>query len=73
MIRILSIGDSWDDIPYRIEGKKLLANQNVIMLRYLFRNEDESTWDAALVYASGVKLNGLVIRRDKERALCLAK
>ncbi|MGQ6017445.1 lysozyme [Serratia sp. IR-2025] len=25
------------------------------------------------VYASGVKLNGLVIRRDKERALCLAK
>ncbi len=25
------------------------------------------------VYASGVKLNGLVIRRDKERALCLVK
>jgi lysozyme len=25
------------------------------------------------VYASGVKRNGLVIRRDKERALCLAK
>lgn len=25
------------------------------------------------VYAGGVKLNGLVIRRDKERALCLAK
>lgn len=25
------------------------------------------------VYANGVKLNGLVIRRDKERALCLAK
>ncbi|QNQ56184.1 lysozyme [Serratia liquefaciens] len=25
------------------------------------------------VYAGGVKLNGLMIRRDKERALCLAK
>lgn len=25
------------------------------------------------VYASGVKLNGLAIRRDRERALCLAK
>lgn len=25
------------------------------------------------VYASGVKINGLVTRRDKERALCLAK
>lgn len=25
------------------------------------------------VYASGVKLNGLVIRRNKERAVCLAK
>ncbi|MER2926845.1 lysozyme [Serratia nevei] len=31
--------------------------------------EQFSRW----VYAGGVKLNGLVIRRDKERALCLAR
>lgn len=49
LLRILSVGEAWDDIPYRIEGKKLLANQSVIRLCYIFRNEDESTWDAALV------------------------
>ena len=27
----------------------MLANVDVIRLRYIFRNEDESTWDAALV------------------------
>lgn len=49
LIRILSVGEEWEDTHYRIEGNKLMANQNVIRLRYIFRNEDESTWDAALV------------------------
>ncbi|MBU4682396.1 hypothetical protein KC222_10250 [Cedecea davisae] len=49
LIRVLSIGERHDDIPFRIEGKRLLANLNVVRLRYVFRNEDESTWDAALV------------------------
>ncbi|HIG9580639.1 TPA: hypothetical protein ACYEKW_002006 [Escherichia coli] len=49
LIRVLSIGEPQDDIPYRIEGNKLLANVNAVRLRYIFRNEDESTWDAALV------------------------
>lgn len=49
LIRILSIGEEFDDIPYRIEGNRLLANLNAIRLRYIWRNEDESTWDPALV------------------------
>lgn len=49
LLRILSVGNEHDDIRYRIEGRKLLANINVIELRYIFRNEDESTWDSALV------------------------
>lgn len=49
LIRILSVGEDYEDIPYRIEGKRLLANQSVIRLRYIWRNEDESTWDPALV------------------------
>lgn len=49
LIRVLSVGDQHDDIPYRIEGKRLLANLQSVQLRYVFRNEDESTWDAALV------------------------
>lgn len=46
---ILSVGREYEDIGYRVEGNRLLANQNVIYLRYLFRNEDESTWDSSLV------------------------
>ncbi|MGG2142576.1 hypothetical protein ACD630_17635, partial [Symbiopectobacterium sp. RP] len=34
---------------YRQEGRKILANINTLKLRYLFRNDDESTWDPALV------------------------
>ncbi|STD21587.1 Uncharacterised protein [Enterobacter asburiae] len=49
LIRVLSVGELRDDIDYRIEGSRLLANVDVIRLRYIFRNEDESTWDAALV------------------------
>lgn len=49
LIRVLSVGEQRDDIDYRIEGSRLLANVDVIRLRYIYRNEDESTWDAALV------------------------
>lgn len=49
LIRVLSVGEPHDDIPYRIEGNRLLANIDTVRLRYTFRNEDESTWDASLV------------------------
>ncbi|MGK0735948.1 hypothetical protein ACSFCT_04025 [Yokenella regensburgei] len=56
LIRVLSIGEQHDDIPYRIEGNRLLANVQVARLRYVFRNEDESTWDAALVNVAEVMM-----------------
>ncbi|HCU2526434.1 TPA: hypothetical protein OUK38_002988 [Enterobacter hormaechei] len=51
LIRVLSVGEPQDEIDYRIEGSRMLANVDVIRLRYIYRNEDEdeSTWDAALV------------------------
>ncbi|MDF3613690.1 hypothetical protein P3S34_26705, partial [Enterobacter hormaechei] len=49
LVRVLSVGEPRDDIDYRIEGSRLLANIDVIRLRYIFRNEGESTWDSALV------------------------
>ncbi|EPG8310732.1 TPA: hypothetical protein N3Z37_002170 [Klebsiella aerogenes] len=49
VLRILSVGDVHDDVPYRVENGRLMANQQVIYLRYIFRNEDESTWDSALI------------------------
>ncbi|MEN3260093.1 hypothetical protein AAH678_15295 [Sodalis endosymbiont of Spalangia cameroni] len=56
LIRVLSVGERYDDIPYRIEGKRLLANVQEVRLRYIFRSEDESTWDVALVNVAEVTM-----------------
>ncbi|MBT0726813.1 hypothetical protein HGT73_05350 [Rosenbergiella australiborealis] len=49
LLRLLSVGEVADDIDYQLEGNRLLANINMLKVRYIFRNEDESTWDAALI------------------------
>lgn len=56
LLRVLSVGEPHDDIPYRIEGNRLLTDVQVVRLRYVFRNEDESTWDAALVDVAEVMM-----------------
>ncbi|WAZ04945.1 lysozyme [Serratia marcescens] len=49
--------------------------QKSTMFRLFRQGDTEAACDQfpRWVYAGGVKLNGLVIRRDKERTLCLAK
>lgn len=49
-LRILSVGDYGAEIDYRIEGRMLLADESAPKLRYIFRNEVESTWDAMLIH-----------------------
>ncbi|WP_440530987.1 lysozyme [Serratia marcescens] len=51
------------------------AMQKSTMFRLFRQGETVAACDQfpRWVYAAGVKLNGLVIRRDKERALCLAE
>jgi hypothetical protein len=49
-LRTLSVGDYGAEIDYRIEGRAVLANEAALKLRYIFRNENESTWDAMLVH-----------------------
>lgn len=50
--RTVSVGEdeeSPDD--YAIEGRKILMDTNVCYLRYIWKNNVESTWDAILVDA----------------------
>ena len=52
LLRVLSIGESTqlqDD--YEIEGRYILMSRSSCYLRYVFRNEEESTWDALLIDA----------------------
>jgi hypothetical protein len=50
-LRTLSVGDYGNEIDYRIEGRKILADDSVLYLRYIFRNDQESTWDTMLIDA----------------------
>lgn len=47
--RVLEVGNSNQQIDYLVEGRAIQANTTVLELRYVFRNEVESTWDAHLV------------------------
>ncbi|CAI8724706.1 hypothetical protein [Pseudomonas sp. IT-P4] len=48
-LRVLEVGSSDVQIDYLVEGRAIQANTTVLELRYVFRNEVESTWDASLV------------------------
>lgn len=48
-LRTLSVGEPGEEIDFCTEGQMLLADDSVLKLRYIFRNETESTWDTMLV------------------------
>lgn len=50
-LRTLQVGEEDIPEPYAMEGRKFLANTNVLYVRYIFRNESEGTWDSMLVHA----------------------
>lgn len=50
-LRVLSVGLAGAADPYLVEGRKLLCNANPAFLRYVWRNDNPTTWDAMLVRA----------------------
>lgn len=50
-LRTLSVGQEGDVPDYRMESSKILCDDNPLYLRYVYRNEDVSKYDALLVEA----------------------
>lgn len=50
-LRTLQVGRVGERPEYRIEGRTILMHENTCRLRYVFRNDNPSTWDALLVHA----------------------
>lgn len=50
-LRVLQVGEERIPEPYTVEGRKILANTNVLNLIYIFKNTVEATWDSLLVDA----------------------
>lgn len=47
----LSIGEEGGEAEYLVEGRKLLCDENPVLLRYVFRNTVPASWDPVLVWA----------------------
>lgn len=50
-LRTLQVGDDYEAPAFRNESGRILANATALPLRYIWRNENESTWDAMLIEA----------------------
>lgn len=55
-LRTLSVGPDGYEVDYKSESGMLLANGTSLALRYIFRNDNEGTWDAMLVTAMELKM-----------------
>jgi hypothetical protein len=50
-LRLLSIGEEGEIIAFQLEAGKILCDEDPVNLRYLFRNENVTSWDSLLVEA----------------------
>jgi hypothetical protein len=50
-LRMLSVGEYGNEPDYLIEGRRVLCDVSPLKIRYIFRNESVSTWDASLCQA----------------------
>lgn len=55
-LRTLSVGQEGYEVDYKHESGKILAGGTSLPLRYIFRNDNEATWDAMLVRAMELKM-----------------
>lgn len=56
LLRILSIGERGQYLEYSVEGRRVLSDDTVLRLRYVYQNDNPATWDAALVYAAELRM-----------------
>lgn len=55
-LRTLQVGTDEQSIPYRIEGRKVLADVDSLPLRYVRRLEDPQLWDSHLVQVATIAM-----------------
>lgn len=55
-LKTISVGPDGYEVDYKHESGKILANGTSLALRYISRNDNESTWDSMLVHAMELKM-----------------
>lgn len=59
-LRTLSVGELGFPERYVTEGRKYLSNANPLLVRYIFRNDNEATWDAMLIEAMTLAMRAIL-------------
>ena len=59
-LRTLSVGNRGFQDSYVTEGRKFLSNANPLLVRYIFRNDNESSWDAMLIEAMTLAMRSVM-------------
>lgn len=49
-LKTLQVGTNYENIDWRPEGRKILANASALSIRYIYRNEDEETWEPLAIH-----------------------
>jgi hypothetical protein len=52
----LKVIEVYPDVPFAIEGRKLLSNSNAIKIKYIYKNEDVYMYDANFLESLALKL-----------------
>lgn len=55
-LKALSIGEHGIEGEFRVEGRKILANDNPLLLRYIYANDNPGSWDSMLVDALSAEM-----------------
>lgn len=55
-LKTISVGADGYEVDYKHESGKIMADGTVLPLRYIYRNDNEATWDAMLVRAMELKM-----------------
>jgi hypothetical protein len=59
-LRTLSVGNKGLNSDYVTEGRKFLSNDNPFLLRYIYRNDNEASWDALLIEAMTLAMRSIL-------------
>lgn len=51
-LRLLTVGERGENPQFELEGRKILYDEALLNLRYVYRNTSITTWDALLVQAA---------------------
>jgi len=59
-VRCISVGESGFEPDFKIESGKILCDENPLMLRYVWRNDNPATWDDMLVWGMTMAMKAVM-------------